>query len=144
MFNPTPSTNTTGTHRFTVRVYYEDTDAGGIVYHANYLKFFERARTEWLRELDINQTHFLQQNIGFVVRKVEMDNFASAILDESIVVTSSIVSLKRASVVFKQHITNQQQTILCSAIVRLACVNFTLHKPCAIPQIILGAFKRVS
>jgi len=144
MFNPTPSTNTTGTHRFTIRVYYEDTDAGGIVYHANYLKFFERARTEWLRELGINQTHFLQQNIGFVVRKVEMDNFASAILDESIVVTSSIVSLKRASVVFKQHITNQQQTILCSAIVRLACVNFTLHKPCAIPQIILGAFKRVS
>jgi acyl-CoA thioester hydrolase len=144
MFNPTPSTNNTGTHHFTVRVYYEDTDAGGIVYHANYLKFFERARTEWLRELGINQTHFLQQNIGFVVRKVEMDNYASAILDESIVVNSSIVSLKRASVVFKQHITNQQQTILCSVIVRVACVNFTRHKPCAIPQIILGAFKRVS
>jgi acyl-CoA thioester hydrolase len=144
MLNPTPSMNTNVNHSFAIRVYFEDTDAGGIVYHANYLKFFERARTEWLRELGINQTHFLQQNFGFMVRTVEMDNFASATLDESLIVTSAIVSLKRASLVFKQHITNQQQIILCTATVRVACVNLSLHKPCAIPQTILGAFKRVS
>ena len=114
------------------------------MYHANYLKFCERARTEWLRELGINQTHFLQENFGFVVRKVDMDYLASATLDETLHVTSSIVSLKRASVVFTQQITNQQQTILCTATVRVACVNFTHQKPCAIPQTILGAFKRVS
>jgi acyl-CoA thioester hydrolase len=144
MLTLSPASNTTHSHNFTVRVYYEDTDAGGIVYHANYLKFFERARTEWLRELGFKQTYFLQQKVGFVVRKVEMDNFASATLDEALLITSSIVSLKRASLVFKQQISNQHQTILCTAMVRVACVNLSLHKPCAIPQTILGAFKRVS
>ena len=78
---------------YSVRVYYEDTDAGGIVYYANYLKFFERARTEWLRSLDISQAKFLEQNIGFVVRKVEMNNVASAKLDDLLNVNSTIVTL---------------------------------------------------
>jgi acyl-CoA thioester hydrolase len=61
MSSLSPKSNTSDSHKLTVRVYYEDTDAGGIVYHANYLKFFERARTEWLRELGFKQTFFLQQ-----------------------------------------------------------------------------------
>lgn len=133
---------------YSVRVYYEDTDAGGIVYYANYLKFFERARTEWLRALGINQTKFLEQNIGFVVRKVEMNNIASAKLDDLLEINSTITSLKRASLVFHQQITNQAKQVICTAIVRVACVNFQSHdtqrvKPVAIPESILGAFKRV-
>ncbi|MGV2872669.1 tol-pal system-associated acyl-CoA thioesterase [Colwellia sp. E150_009] len=133
---------------FSLRVYYEDTDAGGIVYYANYLKFFERARTEWLRELGINQASFLEQNIGFVVRKVEMDNIASAKLDDLLNVNSTITSLKRASLVFHQQVTNQAKQVICTATVRVACVNFQSHngqtvKPVAIPESILGALKRV-
>ena len=134
----------TSENHFQLRVYYEDTDAGGIVYYANYLKFFERARTEWLRELGINQSTFLEQNIGFVVRKVEMDNLASARLDDLLTVTSQIHSLKRASLVFHQKIINEQQQVLCQVKVIVACVNLSLSKPCAIPEAILGAFKRVS
>ena len=133
---------------YSLRVYYEDIDAGGIVYYANYLKFFERARTEWLRELGINQANFLEQNIGFVVRKVEMDNIASAKLDDVLNVNSTIVTLKRASLVFNQQITNQAKQLICTATVRVACVNFQSHnsqkvKPMAIPESILGALKRV-
>ena len=128
----------------TVKVYYEDTDSGGVVYYANYLKFFERARTEWLREIGINQEFFLQQKLGFVVRKVEMDNLASAKLDDLLEVTSSIITLKRASLIFQQQITNQAKQVLCTATVRVACVDFSQDKPCAIPESILGAFKRVS
>ena len=69
-------------NNFQLRVYYEDTDIGGIVYHANYLKFFERARTEWLREKGITQSSFLEQNLGFVVTRLEMDYVASAKFDD--------------------------------------------------------------
>tara|TARA_R110001583_G_scaffold84101_6_gene221502 strand:+ start:274 stop:699 length:426 start_codon:yes stop_codon:yes gene_type:complete len=139
-----PNTN----QNYSLRVYYEDTDAGGIVYYANYLKFFERARTEWLRELGINQVKFLEQKIGFVVRRVEMDNVASAKLDDLLNVNSTITVLKRASLVFHQKITNQAQQVLCTATIWVACVNFQSHdskkvKPMAIPESILGAFKRV-
>ena len=128
---------------YSLRVYYEDTDAGGVVYYANYLKFFERARTEWLRELGINQVEFLEQKIGFMVRRVEMDNVASAKLDDLLNVNSTITTLKRASLVFHQQITNQAQQVICTATVRVACVNFQSAKPMAIPESILGAFKRV-
>ena len=144
-----PKTEPNISQNHSLRVYYEDTDAGGIVYYANYLKFFERARTEWLRELGINQANFLEQNIGFVVRKVEMDNIASAKLDDLLNVNSTITTLKRASLVFHQQITNQAQQLLCTATVCIVCVNFQSHnaqrvKPMAIPESILGAFKRVS
>jgi acyl-CoA thioester hydrolase len=144
MSEVTSQSNVETTHQFAIRVYYEDTDAGGIVYYANYLKFFERARTEWLREIGINQAVFLQQKLGFVVRKVEMDNLASAKLDDLLEVTSSIVILKRASLEFQQQITNQEKQVLCTANIRIACVDFSQNKPCAIPELILGAFKRVS
>lgn len=131
-------------HQLSVRIYYEDTDAGGIVYYANYLKFSERARTEWLRELEINQSSFLEHSLGFVVRNVEMDNLASAKLDDVITVTTCIAELKRASITFHQVITNQEQQDLCRIKVKVACVDFAKNKPCAIPTIILGALKRVS
>jgi len=136
--------NTRQVHqKFPIRVYYEDTDAGGIVYYANYLKFFERARTEWLRMLGINQAELLEQNIGFVVSKVEMNNIMPAKLDDLLEVNSTINTLKRASLVFHQQITNQAQQVICTVTVRIACVNLRSVKPMAIPKSILGAFKRV-
>ncbi|KGJ94081.1 tol-pal system-associated acyl-CoA thioesterase [Colwellia psychrerythraea] len=144
MSEVTSLSNVESAHHLAIRVYYEDTDAGGIVYYANYLKFFERARTEWLREIGINQEVFLKQKLGFVVRKVEMDNIASAKLDDLLKVSSSIITLKRASLVFQQQITNQEKQVLCTAQIRIACVDFSQNKPCAIPELILGAFKRVS
>ena len=127
-----------------IRVYYEDTDAGGIVYYANYLKFLERARTEWLRDLGINQSIFLEQNIGFVVTKVAMENKASAKLDDLLTITSTIKRLKSASLIFSQHVVNQKQITLCTAEIKVACVNLSIAKPCIIPNSILGALKRVS
>lgn len=135
---------TLNNHQHIVRVYYEDTDAGGIVYYANYLKFFERARTEWLRALGIDQSIYLEQNIGFVVTKVEMDNKASAKLDDLLKITSKINKLKSASLIFSQEIINQHQQVICTAVIKVACVNLSIVKPCIIPKSILGAFKRVS
>ena len=127
-----------------LKVYYEDTDAGGIVYYANYLKLLERARTEWLRELGINQSIFLEQNIGFVVTKVTMENKASAKLDDLLTITSTIKRLKSASLIFTQEIVNQNNMVLCTAEIKVACVNLSIAKPCIIPNSILGALKRVS
>ncbi|WP_448555776.1 tol-pal system-associated acyl-CoA thioesterase [Thalassotalea montiporae] len=127
-----------------IRVFYEDTDAGGIVYYANYLKFFERARTEWLRALGIAQSDFLEHSLGFVVRRVEMDNIAPARLDDLITVHSEITRLKKASVMFSQSITHENGKVLCRVEVTVACVDFSKNKPCPIPAFILGALQSVS
>jgi acyl-CoA thioester hydrolase len=118
---------------FPVRVYYEDTDAGGIVYYANYLKFFERARTEWLRALGIEQDVLLANNVAFVVRHVVMDNTQSAKFNELLTVHSQISTLKRASIVFKQQIVNQAGAIVCSAEIKVACISLQEMKARAIP-----------
>jgi len=131
-------------HNYQIRVFYEDTDAGGIVYYANYLKFFERGRTEWLRELGINQSKLLEQNLGFVVSKVEMNNIASAKLDDLLTVKTIITCLKAASIVFSQEITNQEQQLLTTIVVRVACIKSRESKPCGIPKELLGVFKSVS
>jgi|TARA_R100000687_G_scaffold7370_7_gene7106 acyl-CoA thioester hydrolase len=126
-----------------IRVYYEDTDAGGIVYYANYLKFLERARTEWLRALGIEQDGLLERSIGFVVKRVEMDNHAPARFNELLSIQSEIVELKRASLVFKQTITSSSGQHLVSALVRVACVELQRMKPVAIPEFILEEFSSV-
>lgn len=126
-----------------IRVYYEDTDAGGIVYYANYLKFFERARTEWLRSLGIEQDELLERSVGFVVKRVEMDNHAPARFNQLLCIESEIVELKRASLVFKQTIISPSQQCLVSALIRVACVNLASMKPQAIPEYILEEFSRV-
>ncbi|MBL4631416.1 MAG: tol-pal system-associated acyl-CoA thioesterase [Paraglaciecola sp.] len=130
-------------HSHNVRVYYEDTDAGGIVYYANYLKFFERARTEWLRQMGIEQDILLERLVGFVVKRVEMDNHAPARFNELLCIESEIVELKRASLVFKQTIISPSKQCLVSALIRVACVNLANMKPQAIPDNILGEFSRV-
>jgi acyl-CoA thioester hydrolase len=115
-----------------VRVYYEDTDAGGIVYYANYLKFFERARTEWLRSIDVNQGDLLEQHDAmFVVKNASADYHAPARLDDVLDLTLSIEKLGRASIVFVQQAW-RGDALLNTARVTVACVNGAL-RPCALP-----------
>lgn len=131
-----------GKHNFEIRVYYEDTDALGIVYYANYLKYMERARTEWLRDFGLEQQGLLERSIGFVVKRVEMDNIGAAKFNDLLRIETQIVELKRASMVFEQQITNANGNRLVSAQIRVACVNLAKMRPIAIPDFILGEISR--
>ena len=130
-------------HQHQIRVYYEDTDAGGIVYYANYLKFMERARTEWLRGLGFEQDTLMEQSIAFVVKRVEMHNYAPARFNELLSIETRVVELKGASMTFKQTIKNKQETILVTAEVLVACVNLDSMKPRRLPRTLLGEISRV-
>lgn len=117
---------------WTVRVYYEDTDAGGIVYYANYLKFFERARTEWLRAIDVGQHDLLREHdVMFVVKQVSADYHAPAKLDDVLRLTLRIEKLGRASIVFVQEAWCGEQ-LLNTARVKVGCVDSAL-RPRAVP-----------
>lgn len=111
------------TFEWPIRVYYEDTDAGGIVYYANYLKFLERARTEWLRSLGIEQDTWLMHRIGFVVRQVQLDLLFPARFNDELIVTVVVERLGKASVIFAQKVMRKDGTILCQAQIKAACVN---------------------
>lgn len=128
--------------RFPIRVYYEDTDAGGVVYHANYVCFFERARTEFLREGGFSQQALLANQIAFVVTKLEIEYKFPARLDDLLVVETKIQSVKKATIVFEQ-ILWRDQTCLTRALVSVACVDLAKMKPIAIPEairdVMLGA-----
>jgi len=118
---------------WTVRVYYEDTDAGGIVYYANYLKFFERARTEWLRSLDLHQQSLSESHGAmFVVQRASVDYHAPAKLDDAITLTLSIEKLGRASVEFLQH-AHRGSTLLATGRVKVACVDCAGVRPLPMP-----------
>ena len=125
-----------------VTVYYEDTDAGGVVYHSNYLKYFERARTELLRSIHVSQHALLEQNIGFVVRHMEIDFLQGARLDEQLIVKTTIAELKKASLTFCQEIVNPESKTLCTAMVKVACIDNQRMRPTAIPQVIYMEFSR--
>jgi acyl-CoA thioester hydrolase len=127
---------TSNSFRWPITVYYEDTDAGGVVYHSNYLKFFERARTEMLRAKGISQQVLLEQNIGFVVRHMDIDFKQGAKLDEHLTVLTRVSEIKRASLQFCQELVNDQGRILCSTFVKVACVDNKKMKPIAIPAFI--------
>ena len=122
-----------------VRVYIEDTDAGGIVYYANYLRYMERARTECLRHAGINldQWHQLQRRL-FVVRNVKVDYHMPARYDDQLIVCANIVTFRPASIVMEQPIYRGEQ-LLISSTVKLACVNADTLSPTAIPKSITEA-----
>lgn len=120
-----------------VRVYYEDTDAGGVVFYANYLKFFERARTEMLRSFGFEQDRLIaEENVIFVVRSVIVDYLKPARFNEQIDVTAKIIENKKASLTFEQSITRQQD-VLCNGKIRIACLDAQTMKPKVIPNAIL-------
>lgn len=116
-----------------VRVYYEDTDAAGVVYYANYLRFCERARTEWLRAVGFEQQRMLADDgLAFVVRSVKADYLAPARLDDALSVVSTIDLLQRASITFGQRIVRGDE-LLFDAAVRIACVDWNRGKPAPLP-----------
>ena len=120
-----------------VRVYYEDTDAGGVVYYANYLKFFERARTEMLRSLGFEQDRLLaDENVIFVVRSVKIDYLKPVRFNEQIQVSAKVIEYKKTNLTFEQSITRQQD-LLCSGVIRIACLDAQSMKPKLIPIAIL-------
>ncbi len=115
-----------------VRVYIEDTDAGGIVYYVNYLKFMERCRTEFLRTLGYHKPAILDDGLLLVVHSAQVDYHRSARLDDELKVTSSIVKLARTYIEFKQQVLRQEE-LLCSGLIRIACADVALMKPRALP-----------
>lgn len=115
--------------RFDIRVYYEDTDTGGVVYYANYLKFFERARTEWLRRLGVNQSEYaVQEQRLFVVKKVEIQYRKPAVLDDLLTLYSTITRVGPASVTFRQH-AQRGEDHLCSSTIEVCCVDANTFRP---------------
>lgn len=123
--------------RHAVRVYWEDTDAGGIVYYANYLKFFERARTEWLRRLGIEQ-QTLRANEGamFIVSQTAMRYLSPARLDDLLDVTVAVRESSRATLRIVQQALRGEQ-VLAEGEIRIACVDSPSLRPRRIPQAIL-------
>lgn len=116
-----------------VRIFYEDTDAGGVVYYANYLKFMERARTEMVRSV-VGPQALLEQGVVLVVRDAQVKYRLPARLDDLINVTVSVVRVGRASLVLKQFACLDGQ-ILCSACFTIACVSCSSMKPTALPDV---------
>ena len=125
-----------------VRVYYEDTDAGGVVYYANYLKYLERARTEWLRSLGYNQHALVdERGVLFAVRSLSADYVRPARLDDELAVELRIEAFGRASIDFAQTIRRAPDGAeLLRARVRIACLDAATFRPVAIPQDIKEAF----
>ncbi|WP_067702416.1 MULTISPECIES: tol-pal system-associated acyl-CoA thioesterase [unclassified Erwinia] len=128
--------------RWPVRVYYEDTDAGGVVYHASYVAFYERARTEMLRQHHFNQQTLLEQQVAFVVRRLTVDYLAAARLDDLLEVQSEVVRMTRTTMTFAQRIVNAEGQTLNEAEVLIACINPHLMKPIALPKSIVAEFKQ--
>ncbi len=122
-----------------VRVYYEDTDCGGVVYYANYLKFMERARSEWLRSLGFEQDRLLQQEgIVFAVRRVAMDFMHPARFNDALLVNSRIIQRRKVSLTFQQKIFREaDEKLLVRGDVQVACIDMESFKPVSLPEKIL-------
>jgi acyl-CoA thioester hydrolase len=131
------------TFTFPVRVYWEDTDAGGVVYYANYLRFLERARSEWLRTLGIDQARLLaEERLQFVVVEANIRYHRPAKFDDELVVTAALGSLGGASVTFAQEIRRGTAAgeLLVSASVRAACIASDTLKPRPLPNTLTAQF----
>ena len=128
-----------------LRIYYEDTDAGGIVFYANYLKFFERARTEWLRTKGINQNALANSHqLLFVVKNASIDYHAPAKLDDELKLIVIVKRFGRASLEFRQEAwraTGDAPCLLATGHIKVACVGSAFLRPCSIPDDILVKIK---
>ncbi len=109
-------------HSFPIRVYYEDTDMAGIVYYANYLRYIERARSDWVREIGIDQLEMKAAGVVFAVRRVEADYIASAIFDDRLVVRTEMTQLTPARMVMSQDVW-RDETLLFAAKVTIVCIG---------------------
>lgn len=126
-----------GAFQWPVRVYYEDTDAGGVVYHANYLRFFERARTEWLRSLGFDQSRVrAEHGVVFAVRSMTLDFLKPARFDDQLHVGVFDTRAGRATLRMGQSIRREDGELLCQAEVRAACVDAHRFTPRSMPETI--------
>lgn len=126
------------TFQWPVRVYYEDTDSGGVVYYANYLKFMERARTEWLRHLGMEQDQLINDHgVMFAVRSIVLDYIAPARFNDALSVSVTPTKKGRASLCFAQQVTrleNDEQKLLCDGLVKIACLDVRTLRPRPMPS----------
>ena len=137
--------NPQSSHRYSLRVYYEDTDAGGVVYHANYLRYAERARTEALRDAGIPHAELVEQfNLMFMVNRAEIDYVRPAILDDMLVVETETSDVGGATVLLRQTVSSPRG--VCATVrIKLACVRIGGNKPARIPprwRQVLAAMRR--
>jgi len=137
---PISSDDSSATFDWPLRVYYEDTDAGGVVYHANYLRFMERGRTEWLRSLGYEQDELRRREcIVFVVRGLTLDYLAPALFNDLLTVRSGLTRFGGASLVFAQHIIRDaDDTLCCRGSVKVACIDAETLRPRRIPASLLS------
>jgi acyl-CoA thioester hydrolase len=116
-----------------IRIYYEDTDAGGVVYHTNYLKFMERARTEWLRNLGFEQDELREiDGVIFAVRSVQVDYFMPAKFNDELMVSSKVIKFGKASITIEQEVM-RKETFLCKGIIKVATLDDKSFRPKAMP-----------
>ena len=137
--------NPQSTHRYTLRVYYEDTDAGGVVYHATYLRYAERARTEALRDAGIPHADLVERfGLMFMVHRAEIDYVRPAILDDMLVVETETSDVGGATVLLRQTVSSPRG--VCATVrIKLACVRIGGNKPARIPprwREVLAAMRR--
>lgn len=119
-----------------VRVYYQDTDAGGVAYHANYVNFMERSRTEWLRTFGYSNAAMMKElGVMFVVRSIKVDYLRPALLDDMLSVTAKIKEVGRSRVVLDQTILRGEE-LLTEGQVHLVCVDVKTFKPVSVPEVL--------
>jgi acyl-CoA thioester hydrolase len=125
------------TFQWPVRVYYEDTDSGGVVYYANYLKFFERARTEFFRSKGFEQDQLRdEQQVIFAVVEAHVQYLKPAIFNDALLVMSELSAVNKAGMCFTQKIYDKKmpEKLLCAAEIRIACLNEKTFRPIRIPE----------
>jgi len=128
-----------------VRVYYEDTDSGGVVYHSNYLKFMERARTEWLRSMQLEQDDIVNEyGILFVVHSLSIDYLKPALFNEALLVKTRVKKLSRASIVFEQLIVRldneENEQVLTKGTVKIVSLSVEKNRPVPLPKPVYEQF----
>lgn len=132
-----------------LRVYYEDTDSGGVVYYANYLKFMERARTEWLRALGVEQDVLrAQRGVIFAVRSVSAEYLKPARFNDALHVTAHVAATSKVSVTFAQRVlrvaqdANEDDVVLCTADIKIVCLDANSFRPCGVPEELRAEIER--
>jgi len=138
---PTPIGVPARLFRLPVRVYYQDTDAGGVVFHGAYLNFLERARTEFLRSLGFDIGRLAADGVLFALHRLEVEFIKPCVLDEALVITAGIARLGRTSAQFVQTVERAENRTALRASLALVCVSSERFKPVAIPQAVRAALE---
>lgn len=132
--------------QFPIQIYYEDTDAGGVVYYANYLKFMERSRTEWLRSLGFEQDVLMrEEGVLFAVKHAEADYVRPARFNDKLLVGSKLASMGRVNLVIEHQIENAADgMLLCKGMVKIVCLGVDDFRPRPIPQPIINVMEQIT